>query len=1125
MHGSRCYLALSDPYQKVIYRAIAAFLTLSALSGPSPAGHSRQAVGLHLDRSRQSVRRSIDLGNSAGDQKELCLLEPGQSIKRELASGERHHYRVWLNPGQFLKVIIEQQGIDIEALASGPDGKQVLVFDSESRPRGQEAVLQVAETAGDHRLVVQPKQNGTTAGSYEIRIEELREATEDDRALQDARKLYQESLELQRAGNYNEALPLLESALRVRERILGPEHPEVATALNSLGVIYWRKGEPAKAERLYRQALAIREAALGPEHPMVAASINNLGILYMDRGEQAESETLFRRALSIWEKALGPEHLKVATGLNNLAACYQGKGDNAQAEPLYQRALAIHEKASGRDAPEVARVLANLANLYQDRGDYVQPISLYQRALAIWEKQVGPEHPEVADVLTSFGSLYWRRGEDATAESFYRRALTIKEKMLGPEHWSVADTLNGLAIVYHTRGVYEQAVSFYQSTLAIREKTLGPEHPFVAYTLNGLAQLYRDWGDYLKAEPLFHRALAIREKVLGPEHPDVGGTLNNLAMLYAATGDTARAIAFQARADAVSEHNLELNLAIGSERQKLAYLATLSKQTDQTISLHLRSAPDDPVARNLAVTLILQRKGRALDATSQNLSALRNRFNPQDQALLDRWIEARSQIARLVFGGSRGMTADQYQARVKSLEDQAEKDEAQISRQSAEFRVQSLPVTLADVQAAIPADAALIEFAAYHPFNAKVTGGEAYGPLHYVAYVLRRNGEIQWKELGAAKPIDQAIAALREALRNPNHNQVMELARSADMQIFQPVRPLLGEQARLLISPDGPLNLIPFAALVDEQGRYLVERYSISYLTSGRDLLRLQVARKSQNPSLVIAAPDFGEPKEVETAPSWKLNRSTSENQLANEPVEVSAGSAFNRFSFSPLPYAAQEGEALCALLSDATLLTKRQATKAALSLARSPRILHIATHGFFLEDLELTPTGGSGYRAFDDDPERLLNRVEGGGLHIESPLLRSGLALAGANEHLGEDNGILTALEVTGLNLWGTKLVVLSACDTGVGEVRNGDGVHGLRRALVLAGAETQVMSLWTISDKVTRDLMVAYYRKLNRGEERGEALRQAQLEMLKQVKRRHPYYWASFIQSGAWTSLDGRR
>ncbi|HYJ89724.1 MAG TPA: CHAT domain-containing protein, partial [Pyrinomonadaceae bacterium] len=182
---------------------------------------------------------------------------------------------------------------------------------------------------------------------------------------------------------------------------------------------------------------------------------------------------------------------------------------------------------------------------------------------------------------------------------------------------------------------------------------------------------------------------------------------------------------------------------------------------------------------------------------------------------------------------------------------------------------------------------------------------------------------------------------------------------------------------------------------------------------------------------------------------------------------------------------------------------------------AKSPQILHLATHGFFLEDREaaakLTRSG----------------KVNSGAAEsLENPLLRSGLAFAGANRHSsGGDNGILTALEASGLNLWGTKLVVLSACDTGLGEVRNGEGVYGLRRAFVLTGAESLVMSLWPVSDYITRELMVGYYKNLKAGMGRGEALRQIELEMLKRPGRSHPFYWASFIQSGEWANLEGKR
>jgi CHAT domain-containing protein len=187
--------------------------------------------------------------------------------------------------------------------------------------------------------------------------------------------------------------------------------------------------------------------------------------------------------------------------------------------------------------------------------------------------------------------------------------------------------------------------------------------------------------------------------------------------------------------------------------------------------------------------------------------------------------------------------------------------------------------------------------------------------------------------------------------------------------------------------------------------------------------------------------------------------------------------------------------------MPDASVLVDVEATESAVKKVHAPKMLHIATHGFFLQDA-------------------------GGAAPTDNPMLRSGLALAGANAAtVASEDGILTALEAAQLDLWGTKLVTLSACDTGIGVVRNGDGVYGLRRSIVLAGAETLVMSLWPVSDAVTREMMTAYYTGLTRGLGRGDALRQVQLAMLKRPARRHPFYWASFIQAGEWASLDGHR
>jgi len=308
----------------------------------------------------------------------------------------------------------------------------------------------------------------------------------------------------------------------------------------------------------------------------------------------------------------------------------------------------------------------------------------------------------------------------------------------------------------------------------------------------------------------------------------------------------------------------------------------------------------------------------------------------------------------------------------------------------------------------------------------------------------------------------------------------------------------------VLLSPDGMLNLIPFAALVDDQNRYLVENYTITYLTSGRELLKLQKHGPSKSGPVVIANPKFGDPA-----------KSAKDSAAGRSGLQVISREFHQRFG--PLDGTAEEAQGLKNLLPNATILTGDQATEKALKQMKAPSILHVATHGFFLPR-EQEQKATSGNRAASVTLFDAVTEV------TENPLLRSGIALAGANQldaTNGED-GILTALEASGLDLWGTRLVVLSACETGVGDVQNGEGVYGLRRALVLAGAESELMSLWKVNDDATRDLMIDFYRLLQSGSERADALRQVQLKMLKTGDQNHPYFWAAFILSGDWRKVD---
>jgi len=351
-------------------------------------------------------------------------------------------------------------------------------------------------------------------------------------------------------------------------------------------------------------------------------------------------------------------------------------------------------------------------------------------------------------------------------------------------------------------------------------------------------------------------------------------------------------------------------------------------------------------------------------------------------------------------------------------------------------------------------------------------------------------------------------------LRDPKRSDVKKLARAVHARVMEPLQELIGDATKLLVSPDGELNLIPLEALVDAQNRYLVERYSFSYVT-GRDLLRLRIARESKTAPVVVANPLFGEPQAASNSPassSLALNRSRQKRVPRRDSM---TGPDLSRVYFAPLTSTATEAQAIKALYPEAKIMSGADATETSLKQVAAPSILHIATHGFFLSDKPDSSREAP-------DSTRGVNATT----KIENPLLRSGLALAEANLHTSTgDDGILTALEAAGLNLWGTKLVILSACDTGLGEIKNGEGVFGLRRAFVLAGTETLVMSLWQVSDYVTREIMTDYYKGLRQGLGRGDALRQVQLSMLKRNNRQHPFYWASFIQAGEWANLEGER
>jgi CHAT domain-containing protein/Tfp pilus assembly protein PilF len=917
-------------------------------------------------------------------------------------------------------------------------------------------------------------------------------------------------------ARYTDAENLAKEALTVREQSLGSDHLLVGASLGTLGDIYLAKTDYKTAGVFAARAQEVAAKSYGPDDPPYFDFVSRLGRVLTRQGNYPRAEQLILQALHAREALAGKDSLAFADSMADLGLLYLLERDNVRGDQTLREALALKEKILGPEHPQLAPILNNLGLIQYRRGDYATAESLHVRALAIREKVLGPTHPDVGRSLNNLGLVYWREGNYPEATKFYQRALEVEEKAYGPQSPTVAADLANLGIMAKETGHYDVAETYYLRALAIEEEMFGKQNPEVRVYVESLGILYRDEGDYNKAEPLFLRALAISEASLGKDNPDTARLLRNIRQLYSAKGDTQNALRYFQRIAAIDEANLPLNLAVGSERQKLAYFDSFSEELGILISFQVLQDPTGSDTRDLAASVLLQRKGRVLDASADNLGALRVRSSTEDRALLDQFKEVTSQLATLVLNGPQRTSPEDDQKAVQSLTDQRDRLEAELNRRSMGYYQVSSAVTLPAIQAAIPTNAALVEFSIYRPYEAtrSFESGKSFGDPRYVAYVLTNHGDVRWRDLGEAKEIDALVTAFRHALQDPHRNDIKELSRSLDERVFRPLRPLLGAASHLLLSPDGQLDLVPFEALLDDRNRFLIEQYSVTYLSTGRDLLRLQVPRKSKSGPLLVADPSFGVPGAALIAEAKAHDERFAQTAAAGRSITV--GDDLSKVYFAPLSGTAREARAIQSLFPEARVLSGPQATKAALKNINAPAILHIATHGFFLRDT------GEASASSDAGASRGTNVSA----RMEDPLLRSGLALAGANSNKGTgDDGILTALEASNLNLWGTKLVTLSACDTGLGEVKNGEGVYGLRRAFFLAGTESLVMSLWPVGDYVTRELMTEYYAGLKKGLGRGEALRQAQLDMLKRGGRQHPFYWGSFIQAGEWANLDGQR
>lgn len=902
------------------------------------------------------------------------------------------------------------------------------------------------------------------------------------------------------------AAALLVEATEILRRSRGEDHPQHAAMLIDLAVAYRGMGEYAQAESLLMKAREIQRKTLGEKHPHYAITLSNLANVYLDTAEYATAEALLLEACEIDKQTLGEDHPQYACGLNNLANVYRRLGEYAKAEALWVKFREIQRRTSGPKHPEYATALNNLAMMYFSIGEYAKAEPLLLEMIEIQGRTLGPWHPRYASGLVNLGALYRSRGEYLKAEAVCLKARDIQRKRLGENHPDYANTLNNLATLYNVTGRYAEAEALYLEAREIRQRTLGQMHPSYAATLHNLGGLYASMGQYTQAETLYLEAAEICKRRVGQKNHEYVVTLKNLCALYVAAGESDKALASGTAAARIENELAAEVFTAFSEAESLNYAAQELRAPNELMSAwrHAKRPVDEVYG------LVWPRRGMIQMAASQRQRTWREAATPQVRALYGAYVQTRKSLARLTLAPVQS-DPQRSSARIDHLQQLSEeKDrlEHQLAAELPEFgrHVEALRRPYTDLLRVLPKDSTFVDLLPYCYFEQDPrTPGQkgSRTTVSYAAFLLSSGAPLAWVDLGPVAPIDEAIRAWREEIAaGRNGAAPSEILRH---ELWQPIESRLPAGTRVVyVFPEGALTGLPWGALPGKRsGTVLLEEYAFAVVPAGQfllDQLRQEHASVGERGTLLaVGDVAYGEkPHTAAAKPGVAVLRAAGEAaRTGNEPA------------WPPLEATAQE---LAGIFAVAAQRDRRKLSGAEAStlqvMAELPQAsrAHFATHGFFADPK---------FRSMFQLDERVFERrntLYGARSTVagRNPLVLSGLVLAGANlprpkDGFGipqGDGGILTAEVIACLPLDKLELAVLSACDTGLGNVAGGEGVLGLARAFHVAGAHNVIASLWKVEDRATAVLMQQFYRNLWVGNLSPlESLRQAQLYIY-----RHP-------------------
>jgi CHAT domain-containing protein/tetratricopeptide (TPR) repeat protein len=786
-----------------------------------------------------------------------------------------------------------------------------------------------------------------------------------------------------------------------------------------------------------------------------------------------------------------------------------------------ERALSIREETLGPEHHFVGRTLNGLSALYADMGRYDESIALAEQSLAIMEKVVGAENSDYARALGSIASIEEERGNLDAAEGIRQRQLEINVSVFGRGSVRAGNQFNDLADIYAAQGRYAEAESLYHESIASFRAVTEREYPYETWPLTGLGNIYTTLARYEEADSVLSSALDVWEEYVASHHVDVNFVfaLENMCRLKRVLGRDREALELAKRAFDIRLTTFLDNSRAFAESEALTFSYLVRISSDLYLSCLMDLGDRGTASDREGLDVILATKGEVSDAVLERQQILVREEDPVITAVADTLRLVKVELSGLFVEGPEA-GADGYAHAVDSLSRRARYLETKLARLSDTYREhrERRGIGIDRVEQGLPEGAALLE---YYRFNYINPHTKEEIP-HYLAGVISRESPPALVDLGQASAVErlvenylahmQRIAASGKLPSVIDKIEYDRLAADIYSAALRPVAGGLADGQLLLIAPDGALNLLSFAGLTEADGEYLVGKHAVHYLSSGRDVLRLGAAVDTGRGLFVLGNPDFDLDASVEGAAD-------------REPVLVamrnvrSTCADFQELSVDPLPGTQREVERVASAWEASTsepveVYLRARASEENFRLnAPGSRVIHLATHGYYLS---------AACRAGLESQALERNRRFTG----ENPLLHSGLLFSGANagtkatgRNAGSD-GVLTAYEVSAMELGGIELVVLSACETGLGEVKAGEGVYGLRRAFQVAGARAVVSALWPVSDDATAELMGRLYRSTDDGLAR--TLRQAQLESIHLLRENdlpdHPFTWAAFIAVGDW-------